>query len=125
MSPGPLPRGLNKEAVLSGTIRIRNYGINQILYCLKYIENYGAGLWRTVESYANYDKQPELIVQEDLVKVILPNSNYQKEAAAIKQILTLIEQKGSIKRIDIQKIWEYGDTKTKQYISGLIIKGTL
>ncbi|MDI4585226.1 hypothetical protein FCS82_09295 [Oenococcus sp. UCMA 14587] len=44
VSPGPLPRGLNKEAVLSGTIRIRNYGINQILYCLKYIENYGAGL---------------------------------------------------------------------------------
>lgn len=36
--------------------------------------------------------------------MILPNSNYQKEAAAIKQILTLIEQKGSIKRIDIQKI---------------------
>ncbi|SYW13738.1 putative Transcriptional regulator (fragment) [Oenococcus oeni] len=35
MSPGPLPGGLNKEAVLSGITRIRNYGITQILYHLK------------------------------------------------------------------------------------------
>ncbi|MEE6717104.1 ATP-binding protein [Schleiferilactobacillus harbinensis] len=76
MSPGPLPGGLNTEAIMSGQTLPRNPNVVAILYRLEYIENYGTGIRRIFDSYQGEESQPHLLAREDFVKMTLPNLNY-------------------------------------------------
>jgi len=77
MSPGPLPGGMQLKAVLGGQTLPRNPQVVKILHKLKYIEDYGTGLRRIINSYKDEVVHPEFEAEEDFVKVILPNLNYE------------------------------------------------
>ena len=78
MSPGPLPGGMKLEAVLGGQTLPRNPQVVKILHKLKYIEDYGTGLRRIINSYKDEVLHPEFEAEEDFVKVTLPNLNYEE-----------------------------------------------
>lgn len=79
MSPGPLPGGLNLQAVLAGQTLPRNPQVVKVLNKLKYIEDYGTGIRRILSSYADENNSPEFKTDEDFVKVSLPNLNYKEQ----------------------------------------------
>lgn len=80
MSPGPLPGGMDLEAVLAGQTLPRNPQVVKVLNKLKYIEDYGTGIRRILSSYTDENKAPRFETSEDFVKVQLPNLNYKGRA---------------------------------------------
>lgn len=79
MSPGPLPGGMKLKAVLAGQTLPRNPQVVKVLNKLKYIEDYGTGIRRILNSYADEQKTPKFRTSEDFVKVSLPNLNYREK----------------------------------------------
>ncbi|WP_429970327.1 ATP-binding protein [Fructilactobacillus sp. Tb1] len=75
-SPGGIPDGLSLEEIKEGNTAARNPKLIFILNKMQFIENYGTGLKRIINSYTGFNKQPEFIVRENSFKVILYNKNY-------------------------------------------------
>lgn len=80
MFPGPLPGGMDLEAVLAGQTLPRNPQVVKALNKLKYIEDYGTGIRRILSIYTDENKAPRFETSEDFVKVQLPNLNYKGRA---------------------------------------------
>ena len=72
-SPGGLPRGMTKEAYLSGNYStLRNPVISNVFFRLKIVEIFGTGIRRIKEAYRDSIAKPEFEVYENFIKVILP-----------------------------------------------------
>lgn len=75
-SPGPLYNA-SMEEIMAGTTTYRNERLVHLLDKLGYIENFGQGIRRTMESYAPYSEQPSFKNGENFFIVTLPNINYE------------------------------------------------
>lgn len=89
LSPGPLPGGMNLEAVLDGQTLPRNPQVIKILNKLKYIEGYGTGIRRIISSYEKRKKFLKFVAKEGYVEVNLPNLNYQEQMSVPADINVL------------------------------------
>lgn len=78
-SLGGLVKGLSIEDLYNGVSESRNPNLANIFYRLKYVESFGTGIGRIVESYNDYDKEPLTFNTENVFKVILYNVNYIKD----------------------------------------------
>lgn len=118
LSPGPLPGGLKLEAIINGQTMPRNPLIVGLLSHLHYIENYGTGVRRILDSYKSSDFQPVIDPEEDFVKVTLPNRNYVAKAPAPTHVNVLsTNQPGTVTIVvdDQGRIIEY--LKTHHFIT--------
>ena len=75
-SLGGLVKGLSIEDLYKGVSESRNPNLANIFYRLKYVESFGTGIGRIIESYKEYDKKPLILNSENVFKVILYNVNY-------------------------------------------------
>lgn len=124
LSPGGIPDGLTLDDIKGGLTAARNPRLIHILDKMKYIENYGTGIRRIMESYDPSDSSPEFIVKSNLFKVSLPNLNYKSRENDIvdnkakftnneQKIITILKkQNRSLKRIEIEKLAELTPNKT-------------
>lgn len=72
-SPGGLPKGITKEEYLSGYIsNLRNPIIGNVFFRLHYIEMFGTGIRRILDSYAGCPLKPVFDITENAVRVTLP-----------------------------------------------------
>ena len=72
-SPGGLPKGLSKEEYLAGQLSIlRNLIIANIFFRLGLIEQFGTGIQRILAAYADSKSQPQFLIYENSIKIILP-----------------------------------------------------
>ena len=72
-SPGGLPKGLSKEEYLAGQLSIlRNLIIANIFFRLGLIEQFGTGIQRILAAYADSKSQPQFLIYENSMKIILP-----------------------------------------------------
>ena len=78
-SLGGLVKGLSIEDLYNGISESRNPNLANIFYRLKYVESFGTGIGRIIESYKDYDKEPLILNTENAFKVTLYNINYTKE----------------------------------------------
>ena len=79
-SPGGLPKGITREEYLDGYIsNLRNPIIGNIFFRLHYIEMFGTGIRRIMESYADEDVTPVFEITDNTVRVILPCKNRKNE----------------------------------------------
>ena len=72
------PGGIYKaslDEVLSGVQTYRNPGLVKVLDKLGYIENFGTGLTRIIDSYSNFRVKPKLTPTNNFFVVELPNIN--------------------------------------------------
>ena len=74
-SPGGLYKS-NIEDMLKGVQTYRNQRLVHLLDKLDYIENFGTGIPRTLESYESSSRKPEFYNSENFFIVYLPNLNY-------------------------------------------------
>ena len=72
-------KGISIEDLYNGISESRNPNLANIFYRLKYVESFGTGIGRIVESYKEYDKEPLILNTENTFKVTLYNVNYIKE----------------------------------------------
>ncbi|WFQ96384.1 HTH domain-containing protein [Mycoplasma feriruminatoris] len=75
-SPGSFPFNLTLDEAKKGWSYKRNVSICNVLYKLKFIENYASGIRRVFDDYKGFKKQPEFFIEPSFVKVILYNRNF-------------------------------------------------
>lgn len=102
-SLGGLIKGLDIEELYNGISESRNPNLANIFYRLKYVESFGTGIGRMVESYQNYDKKPLLLSTPNLFKVTLYNINYKKNSEINISLKNLSQEKQIIEYLKKKK----------------------
>ncbi|MFC6200399.1 ATP-binding protein [Lactiplantibacillus nangangensis] len=143
LSPGPLPGGMQLEAVLDGQTLPRNPQIVKTLNKLKYVEDYGTGIRRILSSYASTGRKPIFVAKEDYVKVTLPNLNYQEslsgpedinglETAGVaiffesrEKIVAYLKSHVSITRSTTEVLLNISGTQANRYLKRLVAENVL
>ena len=75
-SPGGLPSGITEEEYLHGSIsNLRNPIIGNVFFRLHYIEMFGTGIKRILDSYTGCSVKPEFKITDNTITVILPCKN--------------------------------------------------
>lgn len=75
-SPGGLPTGISKDEYLNGQVsKLRNPIIANVFFRLKYIEIFGTGILRIKHFYKENDIQPDFIINENSITIVLPLLN--------------------------------------------------
>ena len=128
-SLGGLVKGLSIEDLYNGVSESRNPNLANIFYRLKYVESFGTGIERIIESYKEYDKEPLIVNSENVFKVILYNVNYVKgESIKIlpanltqeEQIIEYLKRNNKISRIIVESLLEVSKTRANDILNNMI-----
>jgi ATP-dependent DNA helicase RecG len=128
-SLGGLVKGLNIEELYHGVSESRNPNLANIFYRLKYVESFGTGIGRIMESYQEYDKEPLLLNTENIFQVTLYNVNYVKEENAKvlpinltqeEQITLYLKKNNKINRLIVEQLLEVSKTRANVILNKMI-----
>ena len=128
-SLGGLVKGLSIEDLYNGVSESRNPNLANIFYRLKYVESFGTGIGRIIESYKEYDKEPLILNSENVFKVILYNVNYVKnESIKIlptnltqeEQIIEYLKKNNKINRIIVESLLDVSKTRANDILNNMI-----
>ena len=76
LSMGGLIEGITMKEIFKGVSLSRNPNLANIFYRLGYVESFGTGIGRILDSYEKDDKKPVFDVTDNTFSIILPNRNY-------------------------------------------------
>lgn len=128
-SLGGLVKGLSIEDLYNGISESRNPNLANIFYRLKYVESFGTGIGRIIESYKEYDKAPLILNSENVFKVTLYNVNYIKnESIKIlptnltqeEQIIEYLKKNNKINRIIVESLLDVSKTRANDILNNMI-----
>ncbi len=129
-SLGGLVKGLSIEDLYSGVSETRNPNLANVFYRLKYVESFGTGIERIMESYAGYDnKQPVIQNTENTFKVTLYNVNYVAEVnnsvlpenmSQEKQIVEYLKKNGIINRATVEVLLTLSRTRAGDILTKMV-----
>lgn len=136
VSLGGLFGGIQREDILQGVSSHRNSKLANILYRLEFIEAYGTGIPKIMESYKNFRTLPEIRVTANVFAITLPNRNFaaakvttikgvgktQSKASleAERIILAMFETREHITREEVEKALSISNTMAKRRLRELI-----
>ena len=138
ISPGGLPIGITEEEYLDGRVSIpRNRIIADIFLRLGIIERLATGIRRIREYYKNSGVNPEFLIAQNSIKVILPKINHktisseplnkfenQLNETELK-IMKFVKFTGRITRKKAEEILSLKKTQTVQVLGRMVDKGVL
>lgn len=133
-STGGLISTLSLSDVYHGVSESRNPNFAEIFHRLDYVENYGTGVGRIMSEYNDFEIKPVIELSENVFKISLPNRNYieQKEIkinlnnmSQEDLVIQYIKNNNKITRLEVEKILNIGNTRSKQIINKLLIDGIL
>lgn len=133
-SLGGLIKGLNIEDLYNGISESRNPNLANIFYRLKYVESFGTGIGRIIESYKDFDKQPLILNTENVFKVTLYNVNYVKNdnvkilptnLTQEEQIIEYLKKNNKINRIIVESLLDISKTRANDILNNMISNNTL
>lgn len=129
-SLGGLIKGLSIEDLYFGVSETRNPNLANVFYRLNYVESFGTGIERIMESYAGYDdKKPLIQNTENTFKVTLYNINYVAEESndvilenmsQEKQIVEYLKKNGMITRATVQVLLDLSKTRTNDILNKMV-----
>lgn len=128
-SLGGLVKGLNIEDLYNGVSESRNPNLANIFYRLKYVESFGTGIGRIIESYIGYDKKPLILNTENVFKVTLYNINYVKDESIKtlptnlsqdEQIIEYLKKNNKINRIIVESLLGVSKTRANDILNNMI-----
>ncbi len=114
---GGLVKGITYDDMMLGVSMTRNQKLANIFYRLELIEAYGTGLLKIRNAYGYTKGNIKIEVSNNAFKITLPNMNTEHEQKSYRvkedheiyglnsteqKIINLLQQKGSIKREDIE-----------------------
>ena len=126
-STGGLISTLSLNDVYNGVSESRNPNFAEIFHRLNYVENYGTGIGRIINEYQDSKLKPIIELSENVFKITLPNLNYiesnKKEFDNMTQeeiITKYVKGKTKITRLEVEKLLNIGNTRSKQIINKLL-----
>ncbi|MCH4891404.1 AAA family ATPase, partial [Acidaminobacter sp. JC074] len=131
VSPGGLPVGLTEEEYIDGQVLIlRNPILGHLFFCLRYIERFGTGILRILQSYEEAIIQPDFKVYTNSIKIILP---ILKEYSEIMDVLTIeeryvyiaIRENEALSRKEIEDYTGLNKTKVIRILNQLLKKSVI
>lgn len=124
-SPGGLPKGLSKEEYLAGQLSIlRNLIIANIFFRLGLIEQFGTGIQRILAAYADSKSQPQFLIYENPIKIILPvvKTELQDVSKDGNEVYTIL-QNMPLSSSNISQETSFSKNKVLKLLDELIQKG--
>ena len=138
ISPGGLPIGITEAEYLDGRVSIpRNRIIADIFLRLGIIERLATGIRRIREYYKNSGVNPEFLIAQNSIKVILPKINHKTNSSEPLnkfetnlnenelKIMKYINSDGRITRKEAENILSLKKTQTAQILTEMVDKGVL
>lgn len=124
-SLGGLVKGLKIEDLYIGVSQTRNPNLANIFYRLKYVESFGTGIKRIIESYENFNKKPLFTCSENAFKITLYNINYKDKSinSTLSQedkVIEHIKLNNKIDRLTTEKILNISTTRAKNILNKMI-----
>lgn len=127
-SLGGLVKGISINDLYNGVSESRNPNLANIFYRLKYVESFGTGIGRILESYKNFNKKPLLLDSDNAFKVTLFNVNYTDENKKVlpsnlsqeEKILEYLKTNNKITRLIVEQLLEIAPTRSKQILSNMV-----
>lgn len=96
VSMGGLIDGITIKEIFKGISSSRNPNLANIFYRFGYVESFGTGIGRIMDSYAQCDKKPIFDATENTFSITLPNMNYQDNIIKSNIITLSLSQKDII-----------------------------
>ena len=133
-SLGGLVKGISIEDLYNGVSESRNPNLANIFYRLKYVESFGTGIGRIIESYKEYDKEPLILNTENTFKVTLYNVNYVKEnnikilptnLTQEEQIIEYLKKNSKINRLIVESLLDVSKTRANDILNKMINENIL
>ena len=128
-SLGGLVKGLSIEDLYNGVSESRNPNLANIFYRLKYVESFGTGIGRIIESYKGYNKKPLILNTENVFKVTLYNVNYVKDESIKilppnltqeERIIEYLKKNNKINRIIVESLLDVSKTRANDILNNMI-----
>ena len=126
-STGGLISTLSLNDVYNGVSESRNPNFAEIFHRLNYVENYGTGIGRIINEYQDSKLKPIIELSENVFKITLPNLNYiesnknEFNNMTQEEIITkYVKEKTKITRLEVEKLLDIGNTRSKQIINKLL-----
>lgn len=133
-SLGGLVKGLEIKDLYLGISQTRNKNLANVFYRLEYVECFGTGIKRIMDSYDIYLKKPKLLCTNNTFKVTLYNVNYEekKEDNGILSnlsqeeiIVEYLKNNDSITRCIVEKMLNISTSRAKEIIKSMIDKNII
>ncbi len=139
-SPGALPHGITLEDISNGRSELRNKVLANLFKELGYIESWGSGISRIREICKKHGISFTIKETGDFVQVVFgrlkapasarkrPQESARKKAPASltrklnpeeQKIIDAVKQKGEIRRSEVMKLLNCGETKAKDLLRRL------
>lgn len=123
-SPGGLPRGLTKEEYLHGEIScLRNPVLGNVFFRMHYIEMFGSGIRRIMESYKDSVLKPKFRISDNVISVVLPTlkNNFEVTTDEAK-VVDCLQNGAQLASSEVSKSTGFGKAKTIRLLNALIEK---
>ncbi len=131
ISLGGLVKGLTLADIKGGASQPRNMVVANIFYRLKFIESYGTGIQKIIESYAGCEAEPEFKPAPASFVVTLPNRNtairfaFDPARSNEENILALLQTRPAITRKDVEQVLGCSSFPANKAINALLAQGKL
>lgn len=131
VSLGGIVPGLTIDAILSGISQTRNEKLANVFYRLNYVEAYGTGIPRILETYSGYIIKPTISATDSSFSIVLPNMNYasvpaEELSSQEQNIFDIVKNNPAVTRKRVMELTNLGSTRVYNILtmlakSGLII----
>jgi ATP-dependent DNA helicase RecG len=127
ISPGGLPMGLSEKEYLTGEIsKLRNPIIANVFFRLGLIENFGTGIRRIKNIYAETKVAPSFRLNENSIVVVLPATNAKLDLNDDQsKLLDAMLPQTWMSSAEITKRVGFGKDKVLRVIKGLVEAGIM
>lgn len=135
LSMGGLIDGITMKEIFKGVSSSRNPNLANILYRFGYVESFGTGIGRIMDSYAQYDKKPIFDATENTFSITLPNMNYEgvsNKSSIISPslsqediIVNYLREYNKINRSETEKLLNISKTRAYQIIDEMLEKNII
>lgn len=127
-SLGGLVKGLKIDDLYSGVSQTRNKNLANVFFRLNYVESFGTGIKRIVQSYENFSQKPIILGTENTFKVTLYNVNYKENEnlnlpsilSQEDKIIEYLKINNKINRSVVEKLLSISSTRAKIIIKNMI-----
>lgn len=135
VSMGGLIDGITIKEIFKGISSSRNPNLANIFYRLGYVESFGTGVGRILDSYEHCDKKPSFDATENTFSITLPNMNYQeitdKSNIIIQNlsqediIINYLKEYNKINRNIVEKLLNVSKTRAYKILNEMLEKNIL
>ena len=124
ISPGGLSNGVTKEDYLQSKVSIlRNPILGGVFFRMHYIEHFGTGVLRILESYKNSSRKPVFDINENSIRVVLPDIVNEKLSADQQIVYEMMKDGSEIATKDVIEHTGFSRSKSTAVLKSLVSDG--